>query len=68
MPFRVKEQLAIYDSNGRKTHVVLPVKQFQELLERLEDSEDLKLMKQVESEKSIPWREIKRKYYKKKAR
>ncbi|MCZ6777002.1 MAG: hypothetical protein O7D34_11155 [Ignavibacteria bacterium] len=58
---RVKEEQILYDARGRKTHVVLPVKKYEELLERLEDLNDLWAMRQVEAEKSITWQNAKKK-------
>ena len=61
MATRVKEEQILYDARGRKTHVVLPVKKYEELLERLEDLNDLWAMRQVEAEKSITWQNAKKK-------
>ena len=61
----VKEPQVIYDARGKKSHVVLPMKAYQELLERLEDAEDIKTIKAVEHEKSIPWSEVKKRLHKK---
>jgi hypothetical protein len=60
MPYRVKEAQVLYDAKGRKTHVLLPFKTYEKLLEYLEDFEDLQAMKEVEHEKPIPWEEAKR--------
>ena len=61
MTMRVKEEQVLYDAKGRKTHIILPFEKNEELLERLEDAQDLKAMKQVESEKNIPWETAKKK-------
>ncbi len=50
----VKEARVLYDVRGKKTHVVLPVKMYEEILERLEDAEDIKAIKAVMHEKTIP--------------
>jgi DNA-directed RNA polymerase subunit F len=60
MPYTVKEAQVLYDAKGRKTHVLLPFKTYEESLEYLEDFEDLQAMKEVEHEKPIPWEEAKR--------
>ena len=54
MIYQVKEAQVLYDAKGRKTHVVLPFKTYEKLLEYLEDFEDLQAMKEVEHEKPIP--------------
>jgi hypothetical protein len=61
----IKEPQVLYDARGRKTHVVLPITTYKELLERLEDAEDLKAIKEVEHEKTIPWSEVKKQLRKK---
>jgi hypothetical protein len=61
----VKEPHVLYDARGKKSHVVLPIKAYQELLERLEDAEDIKAIKAVEHEKAIPWSEVKKRLHKK---
>jgi hypothetical protein len=66
MNLKIKEAQVLYDAKGRKTHVLLPYKKYQEVVEMLEDMEDLVLMKEVEKEKSIPWNEVKKKLDKKK--
>lgn len=66
MSLKIKEAQVLYDAKGRKTHILLPYKKYQEVLQMLEDMEDLSLMKAVEKEKSIPWNEVKKKMDKKK--
>ncbi len=61
MALKVKEQQVLYDAKGRKTHVLIPYKAYEELLQRLEDIEDLKAMREVENERSEPWEKVKRK-------
>ncbi|MBI1802863.1 MAG: hypothetical protein HY033_06920 [Ignavibacteriae bacterium] len=65
---RVKEAQVLYDIKGRKTHVVLPYELYAEMLERLEDTEDLRLMKEAETdEPNIPWEEVKKRLHRKEA-
>ena len=61
----VKEAQVLYDTRGKKTHVVLPIKTYEEILEMLEDAEDIKAIKEVEHQKTIPWFEVKKKLRKK---
>ena len=56
----VKEAQVLYDVRGKKTHVLLPYKKYEKILELLEDAMDLKAMDEVEHEKTIPWEEVKR--------
>lgn len=60
MPYMVKEAQVLYDAKGRKTHVLLPFKTCERLLEYLEDFEDIQSMKEVEHEKPIPWEQAKK--------
>jgi len=60
MSYRVKEEQILYDARGRKTHVLLPIKIYEQLLERLEDAYDVKAMREVDHEKALPWRLAKR--------
>lgn len=61
----VKEAQVLYDARGKKTHVVLPIKKYQEILELLDDAEDIRAIKEVEHQKTIPWSEVKKKLHKK---
>ena len=65
MATRVKEGQILYDARGRKTHVVLPFRRYEEILRRLEDADDVKAMRQVEHEKGISWKAAKSKLRKK---
>ena len=60
MSYKVKEAQVLYDARGRRTHVLLPFKTYEKLLEFLEDFGDLQAMKEVEHEKPIPWEEAKK--------
>ncbi|MEK6756924.1 MAG: hypothetical protein AABZ02_12295 [Bacteroidota bacterium] len=51
-----KEAQILYDARGKKTHVVLPIKRCEEMLERLEDAGDIKAIRAVLHERTIPWR------------
>lgn len=53
----IREPQVLYDARGNKTHVVLPIVQYKAMIELMEDALDLKAMKEVESEKSIPWKQ-----------
>jgi hypothetical protein len=53
---RIKEEQTLYDAHGKRTHVVLPVRRYEELLKRLEDADDLGSMIKVEGKKNIAWR------------
>lgn len=55
----VREAQVLYDARGRKTHVVLPIQKYKDLLERLQGVEDIKAIKEVEHEKRIPWTDVK---------
>lgn len=62
---KVKEAQILYDARGEKSHVVLPIKRYQEILDRLEDAEDIKAINAVMHEKTIPWSEVKKQMRKK---
>ena len=63
--FKIKEEQVLYDAKGRKTHILIPYKTYEEIVRRLEDAEDLKAMREVEDEPSVPWGEAKKKLRKK---
>lgn len=65
MTNRVKEEQVLYDAHGRKTHVILSIERYKQLLNQLEDRADVKAMKLAEGEKSIPWTKAKRELLKK---
>jgi hypothetical protein len=47
----------ITDSQGRVVKVVLPVQEYQRLLEAIEDEGLLRAMKEVENQRSLSWDE-----------
>ncbi len=63
---KVKEPQIFYDAKGRKTHVLLPIKTYEMLLEALEDAEDVRAIQEVEHEADIPLEEVKRQLSKRK--
>jgi hypothetical protein len=62
---KVQEAQILYDVRGKKSHVVLPIKQYEEILELLEDAADIKAIKAVMHEKTTPWAEVKKQLRKK---
>jgi hypothetical protein len=60
----LKEPQVLYDAQGKRSHVLIPYKKYEKMLELLEDAMDIKAMKEVEHEKTIPWEAAKRKLYK----
>jgi len=60
MANQVKETQVLYNARGKKSHVLIPYDKYQELMERLEDAEDIKAIKQVMYEKTTPWTEVKK--------
>jgi uncharacterized protein YxeA len=60
MPYRIREEQVLYNARGKKTHVLIPFKRYEKLMEYLEDLEDLQAMKEVENEPDIPWEEVKK--------
>lgn len=57
---RVKEAQVLYDIDGKKTHVLLPYKKYEKLLELVDDALDMKAMDEVKNEKTVSWDEAKR--------
>ena len=57
---KAKEPQIFYDAKGKKTHVLLPIKVYQMLLEALEDAEDVRAIQEVEHEADIPFEDVKR--------
>jgi len=57
----------ITDSDGNKTAVVLPIKEYKKMLEEVEELEDIKLYDKVKTlnEPSIPFDEYVKKRYRK---
>lgn len=58
---RRKPPQFIVDEKGRRTGVVLTVRQYQALLQRIEDLEDIQAAKEALAEEgeSVPWEEVK---------
>lgn len=52
----------IYDDKGNKTDVIIPINRYENLLE---DLADLKAIEERRHEKSIPFEEVKKRFYKK---
>lgn len=51
----------IYDNKGNKTDVIIPINKYESLLE---DLEDLQTIEDRKNEKSIPFEEVKKRFYK----
>lgn len=66
MNTKVKETQVLYDARGKRSHVVLTIRKYKELIERIEDAEDIKAIRAVEHEKTIPWSEVKKQLHRKK--
>ncbi|MDP2210050.1 MAG: hypothetical protein Q8K98_14940 [Bacteroidota bacterium] len=66
MNLKIKEAQVLYDAKGNKTHVLLPYKRYEKLIELIEDLDDIQAIKEVEHEGDIPWEEVKKKLDKKK--
>jgi hypothetical protein len=49
----------IIDSTGKKKSVVLPVKEYAELLELAQDVIDHALIEEVRNDERVPWAEVK---------
>ncbi len=52
----------IYDDKGNKTDVIIPINRYENLLE---DLTDLQSIEDRKHEKSIPFEEVKKRFYKK---
>ncbi|MBI2995159.1 MAG: hypothetical protein HYY52_00405 [Candidatus Melainabacteria bacterium] len=52
----------IYDDKGNKTDVIIPINKYENLLE---DLADLQAIEDRRHEKSIPFEEVKKRFYKK---
>lgn len=53
----------MYDDKGNKTDVIIPINKYENLLE---DLADLQAIEDRRHEKSIPFEEVKKRFYKKK--
>lgn len=62
----IREAEVLYDANGKKRKVLPPYKKYEELLERLEDAYDISKMNEVRGQNTIPWREARKKLFRKK--
>ncbi|MGC2423843.1 MAG: hypothetical protein WA666_05755 [Nitrospirota bacterium] len=51
----------VIDEKGRKKSVLLPYKDYKELLELAQDVIDASLIDEVRSEPTVPWEEVKKK-------
>ena len=49
----------IYDKDGKKTDVLIPYAEYSKIMELLEDLDDINAMKEVESEESVSWDQVK---------
>ena len=55
----LKEAEVFYDSRGRKKKVILPYETYREIMDRLEDADDLRAVKEAETnEPDIPLSEF----------
>lgn len=49
----------LLDAKGRKSKVVLTIREYRRIMAELEDAADCRAMDAVAHEKSIPWEEVK---------
>jgi hypothetical protein len=62
----VREAEIVYDSKGRKKSVILPYRTYKEAMAYIEDIDDLKAMKEAETdEPSIPLEDLMKRILKK---
>ncbi|MBI4428241.1 MAG: hypothetical protein HY562_03895 [Ignavibacteriales bacterium] len=50
----VKEAQVLYDAKGKKSHVVLLYRKYEQLLEMIEDALDLKAMQKLNTKRQFP--------------
>ena len=62
----LKKETYIVDKRGKKKAVIIDMKEYQKLLERLEDLEDIKYVKEHIAEESIPYETVRRRSLRKK--
>lgn len=55
-----KKEKYIVDSQGKKTAVVLDIKEYKKILERLEDLDDIRYVKEHLAEESVPYEAVRR--------
>jgi hypothetical protein len=57
----------LYNEQGKKTDVVIPMSQYEQMMEELEDLEDLRAIEESKlcKEKAIPFEEMKKRHLKK---
>ena len=58
-PIPKLEPQFITDRQGRRTGVVIKMKNWRKLQEYLEDLEDIRLVEESLSEETVPWEEVK---------
>lgn len=61
-----KKEKYIVDSEGKKTAVVLDIKEYKKILERLEDLDDIKYVKEHLAEESVPYETVRKRLHAKK--
>ena len=49
----------VYNKKGQKKEVIIPYSKYLKLMELLEDFDDLKAIKEVEFEETVPWKQVK---------
>jgi hypothetical protein len=62
----LKKETYIIDKYGKKKAVIIEMKEYQKLLERLEDLEDIRYVKEHMSEESIPYETVRKRLLRKK--
>jgi antitoxin Phd len=67
---RRKPPQFVVDEKGRRTGVLLTLRQYQSLLQRIEDLEDIQAAKEALAEEgeSIPWEQVKAELHAERAR
>ncbi|HEX9756642.1 MAG TPA: hypothetical protein VGB26_02425 [Nitrospiria bacterium] len=62
----LKKETYIVDKRGKKKAVIINMTEYKKLLDRLEDLEDVKYVKEHIAEDSIPYETVRKKIFRKK--
>jgi len=62
MNLKLQEPQVIYNAQGKRTFVLIPYEEYEELLEKIEDIDDTKVAKKRRLEQDVPFEEVEKRY------
>lgn len=61
----IKDVQILYDAKGKRSHVLMPIERYEEILRSIEDAEDRAAVRATAHDKTQAWADVKKRLKKK---